>query len=99
MPVPRYGSQTRVGRSVQYQGGGGFMAGSIKDLAGAGLHSAIEYTQENVKVGPYSRLRTRVWLGETKSVKKAYKGALVHYISTYDVARAGVLLDAGLGGC
>ena len=57
------------------------MAGSVKDLAGAGLHSAIalEYTQENVKVGPYSRLRTRVWLGETKSVKKAYQGALVHF--------------------
>ena len=42
-------------------------------------HAIPWYRQENVKVGPYIRSRTRVWLRETKSVKKAYQGALVHF--------------------
>jgi len=90
MPVPRYGSQTRVGRSVQYQGGGGFMAGSIKDLAGAGLHSAVDrnmpYLGTGRKMSKSVHIAGRVlgygWERRSRSKKRT---KVPWYISTYDV--------------
>ena len=90
MPVPRYGSHTRVGRSVQYQGGGGFMAGIIKDLAGAGLHSAVDrnmpYLGTGRKMSKSVHIAGRVlgygWERRSRSKKRT---KVPWYISTYDV--------------
>ena len=90
MPVPSTGPRpVSVGRSST-KVGTGFMAGSIKDLAGAGLHSAVDrnmpYLGTGRKMSKSVHIAGRVlgygWERRSRSKKRT---KVPWYISTYDV--------------